>query len=264
EDIATKLQEAAGVDTTMDLAFDKVTIDSTPVEGVFEYVYDPPESTRMEKYWTGNKTTIWGPECKDQSGSWSDRKYLSFEVGDIYLHQTWETTFHLKVLKEGNIDIFGSDSVIKFSGTVGETELGLPHTFITASHNLSEFGGITADIWLTRGSLNTDDPGILVPSWDLIYTGNRSVTQKVMYEFSQDNVWWDGNWHSIDTLDHPADTDVNGTYSTTLNLGEKEGWYKIRVFAQENTHDDDGATAEVTWTESIWVGTSDRAYIKIS
>ena len=267
-DIATKLQEAAAVNTTMDLAFDNVTINSTPTEDVFEYVYDsehPPVSTQMVKYWTDNKTTIWGPMCENQSGDWGGDQTLTFNAGDIYLYQTWETTFRLKVLKEGNIDIFGNDSVIHFNGTVGETELGLPHTFITASLNLSETDIGAADMWLTRKSLNTtDDPGILVPSWGLNYTGNRSVTQKIMYQFSQDSIWWDGDWHEVDTLHHLADTNINGTYSTTLNLGEKEGWYKIRVFAQEITPDDDGASKETTWTDPVQVGASDRAYIKIS
>ncbi|WP_048112860.1 VWA domain-containing protein, partial [Methanoculleus sp. MH98A] len=260
-DIATKLQEAASVNTTMDLAFDEVTINSTPVADVFDY--EP--STEMSKYWTGNGTTIWKLEPpKDLSDDWEGDQTLSFEVGDIYLDQTWETTFRLKVLKEGNIDIFGEDSVINFNGTVGPTELHLPHTFITATHNLSESGAAAADIWLTRESLNTDDPGILVPTWGLSYTGNKSVTQKIMYQYSQDDIWWDGNWHEADTLHHPADTNVNGTYSTTLNLGEKEGWYKIRVFAQEITPDDDGASDETTWPGSVRVGASDRAYIRIS
>ncbi|MCT8336444.1 hypothetical protein FKB36_02775 [Methanoculleus sp. Afa-1] len=259
--IARNLQEAASVDTEMDLAFDKVTINSTtPTEDVFEY--EPP--TNMIKYWTGNETTIWESEPKDLSDDWEGDQTLTFEVGDIYLDQTWKTTFRLKVLKEGNIDIFGNDSVIKFNGTVGPTELGLPHTFITASHNLSESGAAAAQIWLTQESLNTDDPGVLVPTWGLNYTGNRSVTQKIMYQFSQDDIWWDGNWHEGDTLHHPADTNVNGTYSTTLNLGEKEGWYKIRVFAQEITPDDDGASNEITWADSVLVGAGNRAYIKIS
>ncbi|WP_067078714.1 hypothetical protein [Methanoculleus horonobensis] len=259
--IARNLQEAASVNTTMDLAFDKVMINtSTPTEDVFDY--EPP--TKMVKYWTDNKTTIWGPEWEDLSGDWEGDQTLSFEVGDIFLDQTWETTFRLKVLKEGNIDIFGNDSVIKFNGSVGPTELHLPHTFITASHNLSESGAAAAQIWLTQESLDTDDSGILVPTWGLNYTGNRSVTQKIMYQFSQDDIWWDGNWHEADTLHHPADTNVNGTYSTTLNLGEKEGWYKIRVFAQEITPDDDGASDEVTWADSVQVGASGRSYIKIS
>ena len=198
-----------------------------------------------------------------QNGRWNS-KNLGFDVGDIYLDQTWETSFRLNVLKEGNIDIFGTDSVIKFNGSVGPTELHLPHTFITASHNLSESGAAAAQIWLTQESLDTDEPGILVPTWGLNYTGNQSVTQKIMYQFSQDDIWWDGNWHEADTLHHPADTNVNGTYSTTLNLGEKEGWYKIRVFAQEITPDDDGASNEITWADSVQVGASDRAYIRIS
>ena len=267
-DIATKLQEAAGVNTTMNLAFDTVMINtSTPTEDVFEYVYDPehpPVSTREVKYWTENKTFIWEPEVEDQRRDWEGDQTLSFDVGDIYRNQTWETTFRLKVLKEGNIDIFGNDSVIRFNGTVGPTELGLPHTFITARLNLSETDIVAAQIELTQESLNTDEPGILVPTWGLNYTGNRSVTQKIMYQFSQDNIWWDGNWHEVDTLHHPADTNVNGTYSSTLNLGEKEGWYKIRVFAQEITPDDDGASDETTWNTPVEVGTSDRVYIKIS
>ncbi|KAF5088491.1 Bacterial Ig-like domain [anaerobic digester metagenome] len=268
--IARNLQEAAGVDTTMSLTFDPVMIDindvTTSTNDALEYDPEYPVSTRMVKYWTNDTTNIiWGPvwEDQEQNGSW-DGQNLGFEVGDIYLDQTWEASFRLKVLKEGNIDIFGNNSVIHFNGSVGPTELGLPHTFITASHNLSESGAAAAQIWLTQDSLNTDEPGILVPTWGLNYTGNQSVTQKIMYQYSQDDIWWDGNWHEADTLHHPADTNVNGTYSTTLNLGEKEGWYKIRVFAQEITPDDDGASNEITWADSILVGASDRAYIKIS
>ena len=269
-DIARNLQEAAGVNTKMSLTFDPVMIDindvTTSTNDALEYVPKYPVSTRMIKYWTDDKTNIiWGPVWEDQvqNGSWNGQN-LSFDVGDIYLNQTWETTFRLKVLKEGNIDIFGNDSVIHFNGTVGRVPLSLPHTFITASLDLNETDAFTAQIWLTRDSLNTDDPGTLVPTWGLNYTGNRSVTQKVMYQYSQDDIWWDGNWYEVDTLHHPADTNVNGTYSSTLNLGKKEGWYKVRVFAQEITPDDDGASNEVTWTDSVQVGASDRAYIKIS
>ena len=263
-DIATKLQEAAGVNTTMDLAFDRVMINSTPTVGVFDYDPVDPISTRMVQYWTDNKTVIWGPKWEDQRGDWEGDQILTFDVGDIYLDQTWETTFRLRVLKEGNIDIFGNGSIIRFNGTVGKTELLLPHTFITASLDLNESGIVTADIWLTPNSLNTGDPGILVPSWNLSYTGDNPVTQKVMYQFSQDDVWWDGNWHEADTLHHSAGGNINDTYSSRLNLGEKEGWYRIRVFARENTPDDDGASDEITWMEPILVGACERAYIRIS
>lgn len=262
--IARNLQEAAGVNTTMNLEFGTVSVNSTLTGDVFEYEHLDPVSTRMIKYWTDNKTTIWGPVCENQDTDWQGDKILSFDVGDIYLNQTWETTFRLKVLKEGNIDIFGDGSVIRFNGTEGESEVGLPHTFITARLNLTETDVSAAQIELTWESLNTDDPGILVPTWGLNYTGNRSVTQKILYQFSPDDIFWSGTWHEADTLYHPPDTNINGTYSTTLNLGEKEGWYKIRVFAQEITPDDDGASDEITWNDPVEVGTSDRAYIRIS
>jgi len=259
-DIATKLQEAAGVNTTMNLAFDNVVINSTPTSDVFRYESAYPSSTRMVKYWTDNKTTLWGPEWEDQSGDWNDQ-ILAFDVGDIYLGQTWETTFRLKVLKEGNIDIFGDDSKIRFNGTQGETELGLPHTFITASLNLSESNIATADIWLDLLSVNTGDPGVLIPSWNLTYTGNESVVQEVMYQFSRDSIWWDGAWHVADTKHHPADTDINGTYSSRLDLGDQEGWYKIRVSAREDIPE--GVSDEDTYVDIAEVRMKNRTYIRI-
>ncbi|HIH85763.1 MAG TPA: VWA domain-containing protein [Methanoculleus sp.] len=264
--IAGELKTEAGVNTTMDLEFGTVRVNSTPTSDVFEYEHLDPVSTRMIKYWTDNKTTIWGPVCENQGTDWQDDKILSFDVGDIYLNQTWETTFRLKVLKEGNIDIFGDGSVIRFNGTEGESEVGLPHTFITARLNLTETDVSAAQIELEWQSVDIpeDKPGVLTPYWNLSYTGNRSVTQKILYQFSPDDIFWSGTWHEADTLYHPPDTNINGTYSTTLNLGEKEGWYKIRVFAQEITPDDDGASDEITWNEPVEVGTSDRAYIRIS
>jgi hypothetical protein len=265
-DIAGELKTEAGVNTTMNLEFGTVSVNSTLTGDVFEYEHLDPVSTRMTKYWTDNKTTIWGPVCENQGTDWQGDKILSFDVGDIYLNQTWETTFRLKVLKEGNIDIFGDGSVIRFNGTEGESEVGLPHTFITARLNLTETDVSAAQIELEWQSVDIpeDKPGVLTPYWNLSYTGNRSVTQKILYQFSPDDIFWSGTWHEADTLYHPPDTNINGTYSTTLNLGEKEGWYKIRVFAQEITPDDDGASDEITWNDPVEVGTSDRAYIRIS
>jgi hypothetical protein len=264
--IAGELKTEAGVNTTMNLEFGTVSVNSTLTGDVFEYEHLDPVSTRMIKYWTDNKTTIWGPVCENQGTDWQGDKILSFDVGDIYLNQTWETTFRLKVLKEGNIDIFGDGSVIRFNGTEGESEVGLPHTFITARLNLTETDVSAAQIELEWQSVDIpeDKPGVLTPYWNLSYTGNRSVTQKILYQFSSDDIFWSGTWHEADTLYHPPDTNINGTYSTTLNLGEKEGWYKIRVFAQEITPDDDGASDEITWNDPVEVGTSDRAYIRIS
>jgi hypothetical protein len=262
EDIAQKLQEAAGVNTTMELAFDKVMINSTPTEDVFKYEPLDPVSTSEVKYWTNNGSVFWGPKWVNQAenGDW-DGQNLTFDVGDIYLNQTWETTFRLKVLKEGNIDIFGNESVIHFNGTQGKTKLGLPHTFITASLVLDETDATTSNIWLYSLTVSTEDPGILVPSWNLNYTGNKSVTQKVLYQFSPDNIWWDGTWHAADTKHHPSDTDINGMYSSRLELKKEGGWYKIRVTAREDTPD--GASAEITRTDPIQVETRNVAYIKI-
>ena len=263
EDIATKLQEAAGVNTTMNLVFGTVKVNSIPTSDVFEYEYLNPVSTRMIKYWTDNKTTIWGPVCENQGTDWQGDgdKILSFDVGDIYLDQTWETTFRLRVLKEGNIDIFGNGSVIRFNGTEGKSEVGLPHTFITARLNLTETDMSAAQIWLEWKSVDIpeDKPGVLIPSWDLSYTGNRSVTQKILYQFSPDDIFWSG-WHEADTKHHPAGTNINGTYSSSIPLQENGGYYKVRVRAEENIPD--GSSAQIT-SETLKVDKRDVAYIKI-
>jgi len=260
-EIAGELKTAAGVNTTMNLVFGTVRVNSTPTSDVFEYEHRDPVSTRMIKYWTDNKTIIWGPECKNQGTDWQGDKILSFDVGDIYLDQTWETTFRLRVLKEGNIDIFGDGSVIRFNGTEGKSEVGLPHTFITARLNLTETDMSAAQIWLEWKSVDIpeDKPGVLIPSWDLSYTGNRSVTQKILYQFSPDDIFWSG-WHEADTKHHPAGTNINGTYSSSIPLQENGGYYKVRVRAEENIPD--GSSAQIT-SETLEVDKRDVAYIKI-
>ena len=260
-EIAGELKTAAGVNTTMNLVFGTVRVNSTPTSDVFEYEHLNPVSTRMIKYWTDNKTIIWGPECKNQGTDWQGDKILSFDVGDIYLDQTWETTFRLRVLKEGNIDIFGDGSVIRFNGTEGKSEVGLPHTFITARLNLTETDMSAAQIWLEWKSVDIpeDKPGVLIPSWDLSYTGNRSVTQKILYQFSPDDIFWSG-WHEADTKHHPAGTNINGTYSSSIPLQENGGYYKVRVRAEENIPD--GSSAQIT-SETLEVDKRDVAYIKI-
>ncbi|QSZ67155.1 VWA domain-containing protein [Methanofollis aquaemaris] len=259
EDIAQKLQEAAGVNTTMDLYFDRVMINTTPTSDVFEYQYQDPVSTREEKYWTHNNSVFWGPESYDQSSDWEDNT-LSFNIEDIYLNQTWETTFCLKVLKEGNIDIFGNESRIHFNGTLGETELGLPHTFITAVQVLKETNVTTADIQVD--SLNTSvDSGILDLSWHLTYTGNEDVIQEVTYQISPDNVWWDGTWQVADMISLSSGVEMNGTYSSSLDQRGKQGWYKIRISALEDIPG--GVCDEVTYNGIIQVGKDERAYIRL-
>ena len=284
EDIATKLQEAAGVNTRMELAFNQVMINSTPTSDVFKYEPVNPVSTREVKYWTNGGSVFWERGWEDQTKDWNDDQILTFDVGDIFLNQTWEATFRLKVLKPGNIDIFGSNSRIRFNGTQGKTELGLPHTFITASLELNETDVAAPDIQLDSLSVKNEigSPGIRIFNWNLSYTGNRSVIQKVVYRFSPDrDIWWDSTWYEADTKQHPADTDINGTHSSRLDFREKEGWYKIRVSAWEDILD--GVSDEKTYMGEgpggdepggdepgegpgtpIWVEPGNVGYIKIT
>lgn len=259
EDIAQKLQEAAGVDTTMNLMFENVMINSTPTSDVFEYKSIDDVSTREVKYWMNNNSVFWGPKTSDQSEDWEDHT-LSFEVGEIYLNQTWETTFCLEVKKPGNIDIFGDTSTIQFNGTQGKTELGLPRTFITAGQALNETNVTTANIRVDSLDVS-EDSGILDLSWDLTYIGDEDVIQEIMYQTSSDGVWWDGTWQVADTMHLSSGASINGTYSSSLDQREKHGWYKIRILAREDIPE--GVCDEVTSENAVHVEMDERTYIKL-
>ncbi|WP_421909235.1 hypothetical protein [Methanolacinia petrolearia] len=91
EDIAGELKEAAGVDTAMELMFQDVeinnqTVPNTGSDTILEYVYDPEISTLIENRY-GNGTYI--SEVVDQSAWWTENKSLHFDVGTVYLNQTW-------------------------------------------------------------------------------------------------------------------------------------------------------------------------------
>ena len=129
DNIATQLQEDAGVDTTADMDFGHLIVDdslidtSAPGNAMFDYVGDPttpginpwnsaanaPGSTMVDKY---NATTNHipgpdfaqiGPLIVNQTTEWNNNKSLNFNIGLVKLGDTWETNFRLRVLKEGTI-----------------------------------------------------------------------------------------------------------------------------------------------------------------
>ena len=149
--IAGDLQEEAGVATKADLCYGMVNVNQQPVSGVFDYVYQSPVSTMNRTYYTKNDTTIKGPYYYNQISDWND-KNLSFDVGTIKLNQSWETTYMLKVLKSGNIDVFGVGSKISFNNNT--VFLSLPKTLITALPDMSTNGSANVTKTLTITNLN--------------------------------------------------------------------------------------------------------------
>jgi hypothetical protein len=265
DDIALKLQEAAGVNTTMSLVFKNVEVNNVSgYSDVFEYQPINGVSTRVTKYWQTNLTTVQDkdqtyPYSFDQTNDWADDE-ISFKVGDIYLNQAWETTFCLKITEEGNIDIFGSNSIIRFNGTEGQSKLRLPRTLVTAVKDLNVTALDQGVVNVTIVSATWDGVSFLVPTWELRYSGNESVVQNAYYQYSSDNLWWDGVWNHFDTI-RCGPAAVNGTYSSNLLVEGVNGWYKIRVHAQEDVPG--GASGLDTRTQPIRGGNLTQNKIKL-
>ncbi|MDD3934513.1 MAG: hypothetical protein PHP55_11685, partial [Methanoculleus sp.] len=177
--IADDLKTEAGVNTTMDIAFENVEVDSVPISGdqVFDYVYASPNSTRIYSYFN-NGTVVTGPYARDDTKNWTASiPHIPFlDIGTIHLNQTWEATFRLKVLTDGNINIFGNGSTITFNND--EDTLTLPDTFITAyprNDTGMDFQGLNISNLHVTGGV-TD---FLPVAWDLNYTGLETATEDV-------------------------------------------------------------------------------------
>lgn len=252
--IADDLKTEAGVNTTMNIVFESVTVNSTPVSGdqVFDYVYAPPDSTRIYSYFSHNNTNIIGPYSRNDTQNWTaSPPHLPFDVGTIHLNQTWEATFRLKVLTDGVINIFGPGSTITFNN--GEDTLTLPDTFIMAypqNNTGMDFRGLE----ITNLRFTGEEPvtEFLPVVWDLNYTGLETVTEDVFY--SNDNNF---TWVKFDTLSATNETKIG---NATLDVRDlPAGDYTIRVYG----YAPDTGDASAVLVQNVAGGAGKSAYIRI-
>ena len=194
--ILGQVQIKAGVNTTAVMDFGTITINNaSDTSGlVFDYVPDPPTlpshapgSTFITMY---NKTGTIFSNVTNQWPEWNTHKTLTFNIGTVNVNETWETTFRLKVLKEGNINVFGNNSVIKFEDSMhtGVDTMLLPPTYITSSQNLT-MTGMTMKT-TTLMNLRCTEPGeimaLLPVAWNTSYTGIDVVRERVYYSVNNE------------------------------------------------------------------------------
>jgi len=240
--IAGELKTEAGVNTGMDAVFENVEVNGAPIAGdqVFDYVYadNPPTSTRILSY--NSTATIIPVYARDDTDSWIGEQAIHFDIGTIRLNQVWETTFRFKVLKDGNINIFGPGSVISFND--GADTLTLPDTFVTAVHNLNNTGVNFTELAISNFHCTNLDSAtdFLNFAWNLEYTGTETVTEEVFY--SNDGGL---SWVVFDTryCDPEAPGDSTGLDMRSLPGGQ----YHIRVHAFAPDAPDDREELEVDW-----------------
>jgi uncharacterized GH25 family protein len=254
-EIAGVLKTEAGVDTTMTLDFGTIRVNDEDCEGetVFTYVYEDSISTTIES-WVENDTgrhEITPFTTINQTDDWNDDYALQFDIGTVHLDQTWEATFRLRVLTDGNINVFGPGSKIRFNDGA---ELALPDTFITAVPDFTNTGLGSATLTLANPRYTCAEPvlELLTGAWDLAYTGSGTVTQIV--ERSNDGGL---SWVQFDTLT-AGSTAAGGV--TSLYVGNlPQGEYLIRVRASAEDAPDAG-----TLFPPIQVGERQNAYIRLA
>jgi hypothetical protein len=278
--IAGDLRQYAGVNTQMSLSFQNVNVtfnnvtNSYPGNEVFEYNYTEGKSTWVTSWnntmdplpdhirttpashpgvvpaYDGTYTTY--PYSFNQMAQWQSNS-LSFNAGNITVNQTWETKFLFKVLKLGNIDIFGTNSSIIFDN--GAQTLQLPRTYITVVLNRTSSGinATTLDISNLRclGSGTIKD--FMPLAWEISYGGNQTVTERVSYSYDGGLTWilFDTNY-----IDNTVTTDYSSLDVRLL----PPGLYYIRVDASAP---DAPSDRETLMNPGIVVGTADRAFIKL-
>ena len=220
DQIADDLKTEAGVNTAVDVAFENVEVNSTPVAGdqVFNYVHEEGASTLIRSY--NSTTDIFQPYTRDDTAAWEENRTLHFDIGTIRLNQTWEATFRLRVLAEGTIGLFGNGATITFND---HDQVPLPRVYITA------FGeeNTTLDVRsLNVSDLNCTSPAteFLSLTWNLNYTGEAEAVQEVSY--SGDDGY---TWVRFDTLPALPGERLMETSLDVRNL--PPGEYRVRVYA---------------------------------
>jgi len=184
--IAGELKTEAGVNTQIDLNFENIEVNYQVVAmnstyKVLDYVPSNPNSTRILHY---NETATLLDTWVNQSDQWNDPiqpYHLKFNPGTIKLKQVWEARYTLRVLADGNINIFGPGSTIAFNN--GESILYLPKTYVTGVPGMVTSGVNTSVLNLTNVTPGSDtDPSTggeyLKWTWDRYYTGRYNVTEE--------------------------------------------------------------------------------------
>ncbi|HOZ43563.1 MAG TPA: hypothetical protein PLD13_08180, partial [Methanoculleus sp.] len=176
---------------------------------------------------------------------------LRFDIGTVHLGQVWEATFRLRILTDGNINIFGPGSKINFNDGAN---LDLPDTFVTAVPDLTNMGFGSGTLRLANPRYTCAEPvlELLAAAWDLAYTGAGTVTEIV--EYSNDGGL---SWVPFETLTAGSATTGGAATLDVRNL--PSGEYRVRVRASA----DDAPDAAVLFPP-IRVGEEQTAYIRLA
>lgn len=269
--IAGDLKKEAGVNTMMNVSYENVEVNSTPMPGneVFEYVpIGPLRSTKVDSKWlNGSRVGFPGyPYNFSQLNNWtSENNYiLHFNVGTIHLNQTWEASYTLRVLKDGNIDLFSSPSSITFDN--GTNTLKLPKTFISAIPNMKNesIQNITLNEENVTHDITNSTNYVDQWNWTRTYTGNRDVTEKYFISLDGGQQWVQVDERIMAAA--VASTEALGTFRIDLRTvpgGEeavnngREIKFRLEAYAS------DAGEPEIRFSQANSIASTTRSHIKL-
>jgi hypothetical protein len=249
-DIAGILRNLAGVNATMQLNYQNVEVNSTPMPGkdVFDYIAVEnavPEDQRTTILWPNNTRSF-----KNQTDEWNTNNQLHFDIGTINISEQWETTYRLKANQTGLIKLFDNTSTISFNDGVDFLEF--PDIFITVTPNFTPIGSQagTLDVSNLAVTKSGSISDFIPLKWNLKYIGFAHVTETMWYSHNN------GPWVLFNTQ---SDIDP-GDFLYTDQLDVRKlppGGYRIKIHAIAPDAIDDQAI-----TDPVTVG-SKGVYIKL-
>jgi len=185
--IAGDLKIEAGVNTSMDLDYQKIIVNYTteevndPLNPIFEYNYSYGNSTWINSYFTDN-TPIDIPGLPwnfDNTSEWTDTRKLSFSLGTVHLHQVWEIRYRLIARQEGFFNLFGPQSSVTFEDA--DEPLTLPDLILKVNPELSDTPIKNVELYYIQTEQNRSaDNSAFYVTFDLSheYTGKNNLSEK--------------------------------------------------------------------------------------
>ena len=265
QEIRDQLLREAGVSTVVNLNFAGELDEGLDYTAEELLAYVPP--TEIDFYnWSATPYTIVDhlpgfALNEDQTDMWtgadgSRPASLHFDVGNITIKQTWETTFTLRindsVVEPLNFSLFADGSFVEFKNQEGTlTNEQLPKTIITVIPGLTPEGMINATVAVTSFGVTTQDSNFLDFGWQIVYNGDYAMAEEVYFRNDASD-----NWKKVGVKSLPFDgaTDSLSMYIADLPPGEYEAW--IRVSTEDAGFDD----AYTTFTIGDVAGT----YIRLT
>ncbi len=255
-DIAGILRNLAGVNATMQVNYQNVEVNSTPMSGGLAFDYVPVENGMTSP---DSRTTILWPNTtrsfKNQSDEWTaaNNYQLHFDIGTMNISDRWETTYRLKANQTGLIKMFDNTSTILFNN--GAETVEFPDLYITVTPNTTTPGLQTGVLSVTNLVPQSGNFVDSVPmQWNLNYTGFDTVTESYWYSYRGLPFVEFGRVSGI-----PSTNGLEITRSRTLDVTKfPPGDYRIQVLAEVpgiSPADDFGAFIKPVENEkvNIWL-----------